>query len=181
MENYTSFDKLEMGISTEERVNLLSSQSEQEMLLRLRDKKEIPFELVADMFGWDMDQLQEKFNREADTVFDPIYKAAKDDLVKTKMLIEAGADPYYCCEPGRNALCEAAIQNHCEIVEFFLFDCGIDPSRSFLITIDRGDTLRLRDILDLIPLNYREVEEYKTSLKRIYQYLDEWEKKHKVD
>ena len=69
-----------------ERVNLLSSQSEQEMLLRLRDKKEIPFELVADMFGWDMDQLKEKFNNEADTVFDPIYKAAKDDLAKEKAL-----------------------------------------------------------------------------------------------
>jgi hypothetical protein len=69
-----------------ERVNLLSSQSEQEMLLRLRDKKEIPFELVADMFGWDMDQLQEKFNREADTVFDPLYKAAKDDLAKEKAM-----------------------------------------------------------------------------------------------
>lgn len=69
-----------------ERVNLLSSQSEQEMLLRLRDKKEIPFELVADMFGWDMDQLEEKFNREADTVFDPLFKAAKDDLSKEKRL-----------------------------------------------------------------------------------------------
>lgn len=69
-----------------ERVNLLSSQSEQEMLLRLRDKKEIPFELIADMFGWDMDQLQEKFNKEADTVFDPLYKTAKDDLAKEKAL-----------------------------------------------------------------------------------------------
>lgn len=111
----------------------------------------------------------------------PLTEAARDDLVKTKMLIEAGADPYYCCEPGRNALCEAAIQNHCEIVEYLLFDCSIDPSRSFLITIDRGDTLQLRDILDLIPQNYREVEENKAVLQRIYQYLDEWEKKHKVD
>lgn len=69
-----------------ERVNLLSSQSEQEMLLRLRDKKEIPFELIADMFGWDMNQLKDKFNNEADTVFDPLYKAAKDDLAKEKRL-----------------------------------------------------------------------------------------------
>lgn len=126
---------------------------------------------------------------EKDSVFEgrirstdtPLTEAARDDLVKTKMLIEAGADPYYCMEPGRNALCEAAIQNHCEIVEYLLFDCGIDPSQSFLITIDRGDTLHLRDILDLIPQNYRETEKYKTSLKRIYQFLDEWEKKHMVD
>lgn len=69
-----------------ERVNLLSSQSEQEMLLRLRQNKEIPFELVADMFGWDMNQLKEKFNNEADTVFDPLYKAAKDDLSKEKAM-----------------------------------------------------------------------------------------------
>ena len=65
-----------------------------------------------------------------------------------------------------------------EIVEYLLYDCGIDPSRSYLITLDRGNTLYLRDILDLIPQNYREAEEYKSSLKRIYQYLDEWEKKH---
>lgn len=69
-----------------ERVNLLSSQSEQEMLLRLRDKKEIPFELIADMFGWDMKQLEEKFNHEADTVFDPLFKDAKNDLSKEKRL-----------------------------------------------------------------------------------------------
>jgi len=69
-----------------ERVNLLSSQSEQEMLLRLRQNKEIPFELVADMFGWDMDQLKEKFNNEADTVFDPLYKTAKEDLAKEKAM-----------------------------------------------------------------------------------------------
>ncbi len=124
---------------------------------------------------------------EKDSVFDgrmrnlrtPLIEAAQDNLEKTKILIAAGADPYYCWKPGRNALREAAVQCHFEIVEYLLFDCCIDPSRSFTITIDRGDTLHFRDILDLIPQNYREAEENKAALERIYQYLDEWEKNHK--
>lgn len=108
----------------------------------------------------------------------PLIEAAKDDLVKTKMLIEAGADPYYCWKPGRNALNEAAIQQHFEIVEYLLIDCGMDPSRSFTITI-HGDTLHLKDILDRSNPNYRDTEENKTSLKRVYQYLEEWKKKLK--
>lgn len=123
---------------------------------------------------------------ENDSVFDgnmrtldtPLILAASNSLEKVKLLIEAGADPYYCWEPGRNVLCEAAVLREYEIVEYLLFDCGIDPSRSFLITIDREDTLHIRDILNRIPQHYREAEEYKSSLKRIYQYLDEWEKKH---
>jgi len=67
-----------------ERVNLLSSQSEQDLILRLRERKEIPFEIIADMFGWDMDQLKTKFQAESCTEFDPIYKASRDDLPKKK-------------------------------------------------------------------------------------------------
>ena len=126
---------------------------------------------------------------ENDSVFDgrirtphtPIIEAATDGLEKTRMLIEAGADPYYCYEPGENALNAAATGGrHLDVVEYLLFDCCIDPSRSFTITV-HGDTLHFRDMLDLIPQNYREAEENKAALERIYQYLDEWEKKHKVD
>ena len=45
---------------------------------------------------------------------------------------------------------EAAIQQHFEIVEYLLVDCGMDPSQSFTITI-HGDTLHLKDILNRIP------------------------------
>ena len=106
----------------------------------------------------------------------PLIEAAKDDLAKTKMLIEAGADPSYCWRPGENALNEAAIQQRFEIVEYLLIDCGMDPSQSFTITI-HGDTLHLKDILDRSNPNYRDTEENNTSLKRVYQYLEEWKKK----
>ena len=105
-----------------------------------------------------------------------MIEAAKDDLAKTKMLIEAGADPNYCWRPGENALNEAAIQQRFEIVEYLLIDCGMDPSRSFTITI-HGDTLHLKDILDRSNPNYRDTEENNTSLIRVYQYLEEWKKK----
>jgi len=117
------------------------------------------------------------FDNRIRTPHTPIIEAATDGLEKTRMLIEAGADPYYCWKPGRNALNAATTGRHFEIVEYLLFDCGIDPSRSFTITI-HGDTLYLKNILDLIPQNYREAEENKAVLQRIYQYLDEWEKKH---
>ena len=125
---------------------------------------------------------------EKDSVFEgrirstdtPLTEAARDDLVKTKMLIEAGADPTYCCKPGSNALRFAATCREFESVEYLLIDCGMDPSLSYSITI-RGDTLHLKDILDRHPQHYREAEENKAVLKRIYQYLDKWEKKHKID
>ena len=109
------------------------------------------------------------------TPYTPLIGAASNSLEKVKLLIEAGADPYYCYEPGENALNAAATGGrHLDIVEYLLFDCCIDPSRSFTITV-HGDTLHFRDMLDLIPQNYREAEENKAALERIYQYLDEWE------
>lgn len=106
----------------------------------------------------------------------PLIEAARDNLEKTKMLIEAGADPTYCWKPGKNALNEAAIQHQFEIVEYLLIDCGMDPSQSYTITI-QGDTLHLKDILKKSNPNYRATEKNRTSLKRVYQFLDEWEKK----
>lgn len=65
-----------------ERVNLLSTQAEQELILRLREKGEIPFEIVADLFGWDTAMLKKKFVAETGTVFDTDYKSAKKELIK---------------------------------------------------------------------------------------------------
>ena len=65
-----------------QRVNLLSSTQEQEMLLRLRDKGEIPMSIIADVFGWDIDQLKTKFDAEASTPIDPLYKDARKDVAK---------------------------------------------------------------------------------------------------
>jgi ankyrin repeat protein len=113
------------------------------------------------------------------TPFTPLIVAASNSLEKVKLLIEAGADPYYCWKPGQNALKEAGTLRRFDIAEYLLIDCGMDPSRSFTITIV-GDTLHFRDILDRNP-NFRNTVENSASLKRIYQYLDEWEKKHKAD
>lgn len=110
------------------------------------------------------------------TLNTPILEASQDDLEKTKILIEAGADPYYCWEPEDNALVQAATQNHFEIVEYLLVDCGMDPNKSFSITI-HGDTLTLRNILGLTPW-HRATEENLECLQRVYNYLDEYEKKN---
>jgi len=65
-----------------QRLNLLSSTQEQEMLLRMRDKGEIPMSLIADVFGWDVEQLKSKFASESSTVLDPAYREAKKDVLK---------------------------------------------------------------------------------------------------
>lgn len=108
------------------------------------------------------------------TNYTPLLEAAHSSLEKTKMLIEAGADPYYCCKPGNNALNEAS--HHFEIAEYLLIECNIDPNQSYTVTI-HGDTLRFRDLLALFP-EHRISDEMQVYLERIYQYLDECEKNH---
>ena len=65
-----------------QRLNLLSSTAEQEMLLRLRDKGEIPMEILTDVFGWDPNQLKAPFKREQGTELDPAWRDARKDVIK---------------------------------------------------------------------------------------------------
>lgn len=66
--------------------NLLNEQAERELMMRLRDKGEIPFKLVADMFGMDYEAVKEQIEAEKSTVFDPIYREAEREQAKDKLI-----------------------------------------------------------------------------------------------
>jgi hypothetical protein len=58
--------------------NLLNNTAEQEMLLRLREKGEIPFEVICDTFGWEVDSLKEAFRKEQSTELDPLWRKVRE-------------------------------------------------------------------------------------------------------
>jgi hypothetical protein len=74
-----------------QRLNLMNNTAEQEMLLRLRDKGEIPMELIADVFGWDLESIKTAFQHEQSTELDPNWRnslkeAIKDPKVRNQVL-----------------------------------------------------------------------------------------------
>lgn len=68
-----------------QRANLLSTTSEQELMLKLRDKGDIPFEMIADMFGWDKSSVISGLSSEEGTILDPLVKSAKAEVVKASV------------------------------------------------------------------------------------------------
>jgi hypothetical protein len=67
--------------------NLLNEQAERELLMRLRDKQEIPFKLLCEVFNFDYDQVKKDLENEQSTVFDTIYKEAIREKSKDKGII----------------------------------------------------------------------------------------------
>jgi hypothetical protein len=67
--------------------NLLNEQAERELLMRLRDKQEIPFKLLCDVFNFDYDQVKKGLEDEQSTVFDTIYKEAIREKSKDKGIL----------------------------------------------------------------------------------------------
>jgi hypothetical protein len=65
-----------------QKLNLMNNSAEQEMLIRMRDKQEIPLETLADMFGWDLENLKAAFEREQHTPLDPVWRDARKEAVK---------------------------------------------------------------------------------------------------
>jgi hypothetical protein len=65
-----------------QKLNLMNNSAEQEMLLRLRDKAEIPMEIVADVFGWDLELIKAAFKREQHTELDPVWREARKEASK---------------------------------------------------------------------------------------------------
>lgn len=68
--------------------NLLSEQAERELLLRLRDKGEIPFKLICEVFNLDYEKLKKDYQDEFSTVFDPVYREAIREKSKDKGIID---------------------------------------------------------------------------------------------
>ena len=74
-----------------QRLNLMNNTAEQEMLIRLRDKGEVPLELLADVFGWDLENIRKSFKQEQSTEIDPLWReskkeAAKDPAIRNQIL-----------------------------------------------------------------------------------------------
>jgi hypothetical protein len=64
--------------------NLLNEASERDLMMRLRDKGEIPFKVIADIFGLDVNFIKEELEKEQATVLDPIWRDALKEKSKDK-------------------------------------------------------------------------------------------------
>jgi len=69
-----------------QKANLLSNQAIMQMIISLRDKKEIPFRYVAEMFGWNLDDVIQQLKDEEGTRVDPNWK----DTVKKEIEKDEG-------------------------------------------------------------------------------------------
>lgn len=63
------------------KANLLSSQSIQQFLINLREKGEIPFRFIAEMFGYKLSDIEHQFKAEAGTRTDPLWRKIVDSIV----------------------------------------------------------------------------------------------------
>ena len=67
------------------KANLLSSQAIQTMLINLREKGELPFQHIAEMFGFDTEDIAHQFKIEEGTRTDQLWRKVRDEaIVKNK-------------------------------------------------------------------------------------------------
>ncbi len=64
-----------------ERANLLSHQAIQQMIITLREKGEIPMQIVAEMFGWKMKDLEYMWEKEESTASDTVYRELRKKVI----------------------------------------------------------------------------------------------------
>lgn len=67
--------------------NLLNEAAERDLLMRLRDKGEIPFKLICDVFNLDYEKIKSDYEKEQATIFDPVYREAVREKSKDKGII----------------------------------------------------------------------------------------------
>jgi hypothetical protein len=61
--------------------NLTDNSSERDLLKHMRDNDEIPFEMIADTMGWNMNHINDMFKKEQSTMFDKKYR----DVINKKI------------------------------------------------------------------------------------------------
>ena len=64
-----------------QKANLLSNQAIMQMFLTLREKKEVPMKYVADLFGFDYDDMMHQMKREMGTASDPVWQEVRKRAV----------------------------------------------------------------------------------------------------
>ena len=99
----------------------------------------------------------------------PLIRAAFTSLEKTKMLVKAGADINFSVEPGYTPLISAERKMSLEVVEYLLFEGKADYKKSYVVTMDTGDTLYLKDLIQKRRLI---TADDSISAKRIMNYID---------
>lgn len=97
----------------------------------------------------------------------PLTKAAFTSLEKTKMLVEAGGDPNFSVEAGQTPFFKAAYR--VDILEYLLTNCIFDNKKTFIVTLDTGDTLYLKDLIEKDNVAYQQDS---IRVKRVLEYLD---------
>ena len=65
-----------------QKANLLSNQAIMQMVIGLRDKHEVPFRYVAEMFGWDIDDIVHQLKREEGSRVDPEWRNLRTETIK---------------------------------------------------------------------------------------------------
>lgn len=100
----------------------------------------------------------------------PLIGAASGSLEKTKLLIKYGADANFAIEPGHTAFTQATFRTILDVLDYLLHNCEIDYKRTYVVTLDTGDTLFLKD---LILNNEVACRQDSVKAKQILNYLDE--------
>lgn len=97
----------------------------------------------------------------------PLTKAAFTSLEKTKMLVEAGGDPNFSVEAGQTSFFKAAYR--LDILEYLLTNCVFDNKKTYIVTLDTGDTLYLKELIEKDKVAYQQDS---ITVKRVLEYLD---------
>lgn len=100
----------------------------------------------------------------------PLIQAASNNLEMTKLLIEAGADPNFSIEPGITSYTRAALRTEMDILEYLLLNSDFDYKKTYIVTIDKGDTLFLKQLIrdDEVIYQMDSIRQ-----KRLINYIDE--------
>jgi hypothetical protein len=95
--------------------NLVSGMQEQEYLLKMREKGDLPIEVIYDLLGFDLGKMKSALNDEQSTILDPRWREAlkevlKDPKVRNSILkgdkirditLPSGAPAEAAAAPGR--------------------------------------------------------------------------------
>lgn len=100
----------------------------------------------------------------------PLTQAACLNLEMTKLLVEAGADPNFAVEPGITPFTKAALWTNMDILEYLLLNCSFDYKKTYIVTIDKGDTLFLKQLIQDDEAIYQTDS---IRQKRLIKFIDE--------
>lgn len=100
----------------------------------------------------------------------PLIAAAFISLEKTKMLVEAGGDANFAVEPGYTAFYYATLRLKKDVLDYLVSNCGFDYKKTYIVTLDTGDTLYLKELIEKDKVSHRQDS---VTVKRILDYIDE--------